>query len=173
MLTQTISYCDCSSKWTISKMPHCYFNPLRLIFFPLLGSFFTLPSNIVLSTFRAPALVLFFVFFFPLGWQILTARTAPSQKPEAARVSRVYFSEAAVMMMLNGYSITKMTVNLHFTRIAWQQKQLEFLSHRIPGSPPHQRPTPSTTTAHALARLARCVGARPGSIVTTLQPHIQ
>lgn len=55
--------------------------------------------------------------FFRLGWQILTARKASSQKPEAARVSRVYFSEAAVMM-LNGYSITKMTVNLHFTRIA-------------------------------------------------------
>ncbi len=39
ILTQTVSYCGSSSKWTISKMLYCYFNPVLLFFFPLLGTF--------------------------------------------------------------------------------------------------------------------------------------
>lgn len=42
ILTQTVSYFDSSSKWTISKMLYCYFNPVLLIFFLCLAFFFPL-----------------------------------------------------------------------------------------------------------------------------------
>lgn len=58
--TQTVSYCDSSSKWTISKMLYCYFNPLRLIF-PFAWHFFPLGLlPLCKSTFQAPASFPFF-----------------------------------------------------------------------------------------------------------------
>lgn len=50
--TQTVWYCDSSSKWTISKMLYCYFNPLRLIF-PFAWHFFhSVSSHCAKALFR-------------------------------------------------------------------------------------------------------------------------
>lgn len=50
--TQTVSYCDSSSKWTISKTLYCYFNPLRLIF-PFAWHFFhSVSSHCAKALFR-------------------------------------------------------------------------------------------------------------------------
>lgn len=48
----TVSYCDSSSKWTISKTLYCYFNPLRLIF-PFAWHFFhSVSSHCAKALFR-------------------------------------------------------------------------------------------------------------------------
>lgn len=61
ILTQTVSYFDSSSKWTISKMLYCYFNPVLLIFFLCLAFFLhSVFSHCVehCSEMRAPTLFL-------------------------------------------------------------------------------------------------------------------